>query len=71
MSCCDREDCACQDTEYQISLTEAAWYSAHPPTTAEERDEASRLETTLSRYCNDHGLGEPWELYELRQLLDK
>jgi hypothetical protein len=55
--------------DYAQWLVEAVWYTSHPPTDANGLQQCRWLERELARYCDDNGLGEVWELYELREML--
>jgi len=57
-------------SDYQIALTEAAWFTAHPAAASEDRVHVNRLIRDLMSYENQHGV-ESYELRELKALEDE
>lgn len=52
------------DSDYQIALTEASWFTSHPPSTADDQSYVNKLIRSLAEYEEENGL----ESYELREL---
>jgi len=52
------------ESDYQIALTEAAWFTAHPPQNSNDQDYVNHLIKKLVEYEDVHGL----ESHELREL---
>jgi hypothetical protein len=54
------------EAEYQIALTEALWYTAHPPSSGADQNYVAQLIKDLTPYEEKHGL----DSSELSALID-